>query len=167
MPTEVTATVFVGPLHVNSYHGEPAEDRRLFCPSHMLVLMEGSRATWMVQACPLVGHAKPARARIRPATPQRLLAAALLGYAALIRPEIIDGSARLRAAVELDPRLRDVRVLPLDEDLADHVFGVCAPEVYGLLTTLPGSSIYDRDLHKAAEYGWQIAMPAKPLPACP
>ena len=164
MPTEVTATVFIGPLHVNSYHGEPNGDRRLFCPSHMLVLMEGSRATWMVQACPVVGQAKPARARIRPASPRRLLAAALLGYAALIRPDLVDGSARLRAAAECDPARRDVRILPLEDDLADHVFEVCAPEFYGLLTTLPGSSIGDRDLHQAAEHGLETAVPAQPLP---
>jgi hypothetical protein len=167
MPTEVTATVFIGPIESNSHHGQPNGDRQLFCPSHVLVLMEGSRATWMVQACPLVGQGKPARARIRPSDPARLFAAALLGYAALTLPELVNASARLRAVVELDPARRDVRILPLDGDLADHVFEVCAPEVYGLLTTLSGSSISDRDLHQAAEYGWQIAMPAKPLPACP
>lgn len=147
MPTEVTAAVLIGPVDVNSYHGQPDGDRKLFCPSHMLVLMEGSRATWFVQPCPLMSRGKLGRARIRPSDPHRLLPAALLGYAALTQPELVNDSARLRATVELDRTRSDVRILPLDDDLGDHVFDVCAPEVYGLLTTLPGCSIYGRDLH--------------------
>jgi hypothetical protein len=162
MPTEVTATVLIGPIDVNSYHGQLNGDRKLSCPSHILGLLEGSRATWIVQPCPLIGRAQPSRARIRPSDPHRLLPAALLGYAALTQPELVNGSDRLRAAVELDRTRSDVRILPLDDDLGDHVFDVCAPAVYGLLTTLPGSSIFGRDLHLAAAHGLQVAASGTP-----
>ncbi|ORW08030.1 hypothetical protein [Mycolicibacter longobardus] len=124
MPTEVTATVVIGPIDANSYHGQPHGDRKLFCPSHMLVLIEGSRPTWIVQPCPLMGRGQPSRARIRPSDPRHLLPAALLGYAALTRPELLNGSDRLRAVVELDPTGSDVRILPLDDDLAAHALEV-------------------------------------------
>ena len=160
MPTEVTATVLIGSLEANSYHGEPTGERRLFCPSHMLVLMEGSRATWLVQACPLVGPGNPGRARIRPASPQRLVAAALLGYAALVNPTSVSGDARLSAAVHRDPTRADVRVAPLDADLAEHVFEVCGAQVYGLLTTLAGSSITASEVQQAAAHGLETAAAA-------
>jgi hypothetical protein len=162
MPTEFTAGLVIGPIDANSYHGQPNGGRKLFCPSHVLTLMEGARATWMVQACPPVGQGKPSHARIRPSDPARLLAAALLGYAALTRRELVNGWASLRAAVELDRVRGDVRVLPLDDNLADLVFEVCGPEMYGLLTTLPGSSIGDRELHLAAAQGLEVAAGARP-----
>jgi len=162
MPTEVTATVVIGPIDGNSYHGQPHGDRKLFCPSHILVLTEGSRATWIVQPCPLEGQGKISRARIRPSDPNRLLPAALLGYAVLTQPELVNSSDRLRAAVELDRARSDVRILPLDDDLGDHVLDLCAPEVYGLATTLPGSSICGRDLHLAAAHGLHVTASGMP-----
>ncbi|MGA9376567.1 MAG: hypothetical protein WBV64_16375 [Mycobacterium sp.] len=164
MPTEVTAAVLIGRIDASSYHGQSNGVRKLFCPSHMLTLMEGSRATWTVQPCLLdENRGKLSRARIRPSDPHRLLPAALLGYAALTQPELVNESDRLRAAVELDRARSDVRILSLDDDLGDHVLDVCAPEVYGLVTTLPGSSICGRDLHLAAAHGLRVA--ASEMPA--
>lgn len=157
MPTEVTATVLIGPVRANSHHGQPNGDRKLFCPSHMLMLLEGSRATWVVQSCTPVGGGQPGHVRIRPSDSHRLLAAALLGYAVLTQPELVNGSARLRAAVQVDRTRRDIRILPLDDDLGDHVFDVCAPEIWGLLTTLPGSSVHGRDVDLAAAHGLHVA----------
>jgi len=74
MPSEFTAGMVIGPLEATSYHGKPCGERRLFCPSHTLMLLEGARATWMVQALPPVGRAKPQGARIRPSSPGPLLA---------------------------------------------------------------------------------------------
>ncbi|HRD10794.1 MAG TPA: hypothetical protein PLI79_02925 [Mycobacterium sp.] len=123
----------------------------------MLVLVEGSRATWMVQECPIMGQGKPTRARIRPSSPARLLAAALLGYGALTQPDLVKGSDTLRNAVEVDRRRDEVRILPLEDELADHVIDVCSSAVYGVLTTMPGSSIRDRDLQMGAAHGLVIA----------
>ncbi|MFV8161068.1 hypothetical protein ACNQVK_02850 [Mycobacterium sp. 134] len=162
MTTEVTATMVIGPIDVKSYHGQPHGDRKLFCPSHTLMLMEGSRATWIVQPCRAAGQGSPDRARIRPSDPHHLLPAALLGYVTLTRPELLDGSDRLRAVVEVDPTGSDVRILPLDDDLVDHAFEVCAPEVYALVTTLPGSSIYGRDVRLAAAHGLHVAASGMP-----
>ena len=87
MPSDVTATIMMGPIAANSSHGRPIHGPagKVFCPSHVLTLMEGFRATWIVQRCPELGRPIPTR-RIQPASPEHLLAAALLGYAALCTP---------------------------------------------------------------------------------
>ena len=72
----------------------------------------------MVQACPLVGQGKPARARIRPSDPAWPFAAALLGYAALTLPELVNASARLSAVVELDPAGAEKMLMIRSQDLS-------------------------------------------------
>ncbi len=59
MPTEFTAVLAIGPLGETSYHDNRYGERRLFCPSHILMLLEGARAMWMVQASSPTGWAEP------------------------------------------------------------------------------------------------------------
>jgi hypothetical protein len=160
MATEVTATISIGPLADNSNHGRPiyGPTRKLFCPSHVLVLMEGARAAWIVQRCPELRRPTPT-SRILPASPQHLLAAAILGYAALTTPRVIDGSDRLRLAVEPGSCGHVLRLKPIDDGLASEVFATCGEVLYGMVTVLPGSSISDAQLRAAAATGMQVATP--------
>jgi hypothetical protein len=158
MPTEVTANVMIGPIRADSTHGRPSlrSAARLFAPSHVMVLMEGHRATWMVQRCPnLSGPATTLR--IRPGSPDHLLAAAVLGYVALTMPRVIRESGELRSVVGLAKRHGDVRILPIDHDLACRVFTYCSEHIYGVVTTLLVSSIKEGELRIAADSGMQIA----------
>lgn len=157
MSTEVTASIMIGPLAPNSTHGQPLGDRRHFAPSHVMTLMEGHRATWVVQECPHL-H-RPAHARfIRPASPQHLLAAAVLGYTALVRPAALKTSDRLRNAVEREMRNGDLRVLKIDDEQAEAIFANCSQYVYGLVTVLPECTINDDEVRMAADHGMQVAV---------
>lgn len=160
MPKEVTATIMIGPIAERSNHGQPGHgaDGRLFCPRHVLTLMEGTRAAWMLQCVPSLRRPCPTR-RILPASPQHLLAAALLGYAALTVPELINGSNKLRRAVEPGACRAILRTLPIDDDLASAVFAECGPHVYGIVTALPGSAITTGELAAAAAAGMPVAVP--------
>lgn len=161
MSAEVTASILIGPIRSDSTHGKPAglpEDRRLFAPSHVMVLMENSRATWIVQRCPELQGATPAQ-RIQPASPVHLLAAALLGYTALVRPEAIEAVDRLRALTEHDPERRTLTVAPIDDDIATHIYDYCTDHVYAAVTRLPESTIRENELRMAAAAGMQIATP--------
>ena len=159
MPTEVTAAIMIGPIAAQSNHGRPIDGPagKLFCPSHVLTLMEGSRATWIVQRCPEWDRRSTAW-RIQPASPEHLLAAALLGYAALSVPGMLRGSQKLRDAVAgtFGPVVRVDRV---DAGLAHEVFAACGAHMYGIATVLPGSTITDEELRAAAAAGMQIAVP--------
>lgn len=157
MSTEVTAAVMIGPTVLNSTHGQPWGDRRFFAPSHVLTLMEGHRAVWTVQEFPSLR--KPAITRlIRPASPQHLLAAAVLGYTALVRPEAVAASDRLRDIAEVDTRARSVSTPLIDDDLAGHVFDFCSGYVYGLITVLPESTVDRDELRMFAARGMQVAL---------
>lgn len=160
MPSEVTVSIMIGPITDHSNHGRPTHDPagRLFCPSHMLTLLEGSRATWIVQRCPEWDRASRGR-RIQPASPEHLLAAALLGYAALSVPGMLSGSQALRNAVAADQCRHVLGVGHVDAALAAEVFAVCGRHMYGIATVLPGSTITDKELRAAASAGLQIAMP--------
>lgn len=157
MSTEVTAAMMIGPTVPNSTHGKPWGDRRFFAPSHTLTLMEGHRAVWTVQDFPSLR--KPAITRfVRPASPQHLLAAAVLGYTALVRPEVVATSDRLRDAVVLDAKATSVSTSLIDDDLAGHVFDFCSEYVYGLVTVLPESTVKGDELQMSAARGMQIAL---------
>lgn len=157
MSTEVTAVMMIGPTVANSTHGQPWGDRRFFAPSQVLTLMEGHRAVWTVQEFPSLRRLAPTRF-IRPASPRHLLAAAVLGYTALVRPKVVDAYGRLRNTVALEPKTRGVRTLPIDDELADEVFDVCSRHVYGLVTVLPESTVHTDELRIAAARGMQIAV---------
>lgn len=161
MPSDVTATIMIGPLAANSNHGQPGHGTaaKLFCPSHVLTLLEGSRATWIVQRCPEWGRPSPAR-RIQPASPEHLLAVAVLGYAALNVPEMLSRSQKLRDSATSGNRGQVVRVDRIDADLAAEVFAVCASHVYGIAAVLPGSTITGQEVGAAAAAGFQVAVPA-------
>lgn len=160
MPTEVTAAIMIGPITAQSNHGRPGHGPagKLFCPSHVLTLMEGSRATWIVQRCPEWDRPSTAR-RIQPASPEHLLAAALLGYAALNVPGMLSGSPTLRDALTEGHCRHVVRVDRVDAELAAEVFAVCGAHLCGIATVLPGSTITDTELRAVAAAGLQIAVP--------
>lgn len=148
----------IGTVNPNSAHGQSSSPAgKWFCPSHILVLMEGSRATWTMQRCPSLGRPTPA-SRIHPSSPEYLLAAAVLGYVALARPDVVNESDRLRNAVGLSPSNRGMCILPIDRDLAAHVLATCAEYVFGAVTSLPGSSITEDELRIAAASGMQVAV---------
>jgi len=154
MSTEVTASVMIGAIRPNSVHGQPSMDEtpRPFAPSHVMVLMEGHRATWILQRCPNLGRPSPTL-RIRPSSPAFLLAAGLLGYVALTQPRVIRDSDDLRSLVEFDDRRGEVRVQPLDKDSARRIFRHLSQHAYGVATTLPGSTITPAELGIAADSG--------------
>lgn len=80
--------------------------------------------------------------------------------AALVVPDLVDGSPQLRDAVgrELD----GVSVRPIDLDLARRVFAWSSELVDGLVTVLPGSSISDGELALAASHGLRVAVADDP-----
>lgn len=160
MTTEITATISIGPIADGSNHGRPIHgpSRKLFCPSHVLVLMEGTRAAWIMQRCPELRRPTPTR-RILPASPEHLFAAAILGYAALIVPRVLDGSDTLRNAVQPGSCRHVLRLPPIDDGLASAIFAECGEAMYGVVTVLPGSSISHAQLRAAAAMGMQVAMP--------
>jgi hypothetical protein len=152
MPTEVTANVMIGPVRADSIHGQPSGAERLFAPSHVMVLMEGHRACWIVQRCPNLGRPSPTL-RVRPSSPAFLLAAGVLGYVALTRPWVIAGSAEFGDLVEVDNRRGEVRIQPLDEDSARGIFHDLRRHAYGVATTLSGCTISATELGIAADSG--------------
>lgn len=157
MSTEVTAVMMIGPTVPNSTHGKPWGNRRFFAPSHTVTLMEGHRAVWTVQEFPSLR--KPAITRfVRPESPQHLLAAAVLGYTALVRPEVVAASDRVRDAVVSDARARSVSTPLIDDDLAGYVFDFCSDYVYGLITVLPESTVNGDELRMSAAHGMQVAL---------
>ena len=160
MSAEVTASILIGPIRKGSTHGTPSglPGGRLFAPSHVLVLMENSRATWLVQRCPELQGATPAQ-RIRPSSPAHLLAAAMLGYTALVQPDALDAAWRLRALITRDPEDRSLSIAPIDDDTAAHIYDYCSTHVYGVVTRLPQSTIQTDELRMAAATGMQIATP--------
>ena len=151
MPSEITASILVGPVRPESTHGQPAglPGLRFFAPQHVLVLMENTRATWIMQRCPNLQRPERHQA-IRPAAPRHLLAAAVLGYTALVAPEAIGSSPRLAAITELDAARRSVEVGKIDDDLAQRIYAVCGEHVFAAVTRLPGSTITERELRLAA-----------------
>lgn len=153
MSTEVTATVMIGPVRAESTHGQPSNGaERLFAPSHVMVLMEGDRAVWIVQRCPNLGRPSPTL-RIRPSSPAFLLAAGLLGYVALTQPRVIRESEELRNLLEVNERRGEVRIEPLDKDSARRIFHHLSDHTYGVATTLPGSTIGPAELGIASDSG--------------
>jgi len=167
MPTEVTASLMIGPVSPDSTHGRPAPAPagKWFCPSHVMVLMEGARATWVLPQCPFLGRPTLA-SRIYPHSPKHLLATAVLGYTALTVPGALNRSGRLRNVIEPMTPGGGLRVGPIDRELATHVFAACAELVHGVITVLPGSSITDGELRIAAQWGLRVAIPAS-TPASP
>lgn len=143
MSAQITAGVMIGPLNRESTHGTPSglPGGRLFAPSHVLVLMENSRATWIMQRCPELRRPSPTQ-RIQPASPAHLLAAAVLGYTTLVA----DASAPEWLAVE-----------KIDDALARDIYARCSKQVYGVVTWLPGSTITESELEMAAAAGFEIA----------
>lgn len=162
MSTEVTAVMMIGPTVANSTHGQPWGDRRFFAPSQVLTLMEGHRAVWTVQEFPSLRRLAPTRF-IRPASPGYLLAAAVLGYTALVRPEVVASSDRLLNAVELDAGAKSISTPLIDDDFAGHVFDFCSQHVYGLVTVLPESTVHRDELRMAAARGMQVATTECPV----
>jgi hypothetical protein len=148
MPTETTATIAIGPL-------DTQWGASVFGPDHLLQLREGSRATWVVT--PLSGEVPGERSFIRPTTPDHLLAAGLLGFVALVVPDLVDGAPELRAVVRRVPD--GVEVDPVDDPLARRVFAWASELVDGLVTVLPVASVRAEELELAAGYGLRIALP--------
>lgn len=159
MSTEVTASVMIGPLAADSVHGtsEFGPGEKAFCPSHVLVLMEGARATWVMQRCPELDRPSPTWF-IRTTSPEHLLAAALLGYVGLVSPAVIDASDSLRGAVTSAAAAKEVRIVLLTDALAAEVFERCAPHVFGMVTKVPGSTISDEELRTAAGNRFLVAV---------
>jgi hypothetical protein len=118
--------------------------------------MEGSRATWVMQRCPELGQPIPTWF-IRPSAPEHLLEAVVLGYVALISPEVIQSSDALRGAVVVDTDKSEVRILPLTDAFAAEVVAVCGRHVYGLVTRLPGSTVCDDELRAASDSGFLVS----------
>ena len=154
MPTETTASLLVGPL--DTRWGE-----RVFDPDHVLLLREGFRATWSVT--PVAHDAQAAPSFIRPESPDQLLAAGVLGFAALVNPDLLDGSGHLRDAVRREPD--GVTVAPVDPDLAGRVFAWSSEFLDRLVTVLSGSSIGDAELALAASHGIRVAVAGDPTGA--
>lgn len=167
MTTEVTASLMIGPMSRDSAHGRPAPTPmgKSFCPSHVMVLMEGARATWVLQECPALGDQSPT-SRIQPHSPEYLLSAAVLGYTALIVPGALHGAARLRNVIEPSTG-GALRVNRMDRGLAAEVFSSCAELVDGVVTVLPGSSITEEELRIAAESGMRVALSTSTVGAVP
>jgi hypothetical protein len=168
MATEVTASLMIGPVSPDSAHGKPAPTPagKWFCPSHLMVLMEGARATWVVHSCTSLGRPTLA-SRIHPHSPEHLLAAAVLGYTVLTVPGALNRSNGLRNAIEPTPSNGGLRIGPIDRELATQVFATCAEFVDGVITVLPGSSITDDELRIAAGCGFQVAVAASTVGASP
>jgi len=167
MTTEVTASLMIGPMVPDSAHGKPAPfpTGKWFCPSHLTVLMEGARATWIVQGCEWLGGS-PSAFRILPRSPEYLLAAAVLGYTALTAPDALHRVDTLRNAIEPSAG-GTLRVGPIDRVLAAEVFSTCAELVDGVVTVLPGSSITDDELWIAAGCGMRVAVATSTVGASP
>lgn len=142
MPTETTATLLIGPL-------DTTWGASVFNPDHLLLLREGFRATWTV--APATPDAHVARSFIRPESPDHLLASGVLGFAAVVIPDLVDGAAHLRGAVERAPD--GVSIGRVDLELARRVFACSSELVDGLVTVLPGSSIGDDELALASSHG--------------
>lgn len=151
MPTETTATIAIGPLDTH-WGGS------VFGPDHLLRLREGSRATWV--ATPLSPAEPTGSSFIRPTSTDHLLAAGVLGFAALVAPDLVDGAPELRAAVRRQPD--GVEVGPVDADLARRVFAWASELVDGVVTVLPGASIRVEELQLAGRHGLRIAVPVDP-----
>lgn len=164
MTTEVTASVMIGPIYPDSAHGKPAPTPagKWFCPSHLMVLMEGDRATWVVQRCPSLGEPTSA-SRIHPHSPEQLLATAVLGYTALTVPSALNRPELLRTTIHQASSDGAVRIGPIDRELATEVFAACAEFVDGVVAVLPGSSITDDELRIAADCGFQVAVAASTI----
>ena len=160
MATEITASILIGPVDRESTHGQPTgtPGRRLFASSHVLVLMENSRATWIMQHCPELGGTKASR-RIQPASPQHLLAAAVLGYTALAKPEALQSADRLAALVAAEPRGTTLDVGLIDDELARRIYDHCSEHLYAVVTSLPGTTIDDGELRMASGAGFLVAVP--------
>lgn len=154
MPTETTASLLIGPLDT---HGGAS----VFGPDHVLLLREGGRATWTVT--PIAPDVQPARSFIRPESPDHLLAVGLLGFAALVIPDLVDGSPQLRGAVRREPD--GVTISPVDLELARRVFAWSSELIDGLVTVLSGSSIGDDQLTLAASHGLRVAIAQDPASA--
>lgn len=162
MSAEVTASILLGPIEPNSTHGQPGglPGRRLFAPRHVLTLMENSRATWIMQRCPELREPAPTR-HIQPSSPVHLLAAAVLGYTALVKPRIVEACEQLRALTARQSGSRTLAVERIDDDLARAVYEHCGEHVYGVVTWLPGSAIGEAELQMAQDAGLQIAVPRR------
>lgn len=132
--------------------GRSRTSASVFGPDHVLLLREGFRATWTVTRI----DPDTAPSFIRPESPDHLLAAGVLGFAALVVPDLVDGPPHLRDVVgrELD----GVSVRPIDLDLSGLVFAWSSELVHGLVTVLPGSSIGDEELALAASHGVRVAV---------
>jgi hypothetical protein len=161
MTTEVTASLMIGPVSPDSAHGKPSLTlaEKWFCPSHVMVLMEGARATWLVPRCPSLGRPTLA-SHIHPSSPEHLLAAGVLGYTALTARSALNRSDKLCNAVVPTPSNRGLRIGPIDRELAAHVFAMCGEFIDGAITVLPGSSITDDELQIAAGCGLRVAIAA-------
>lgn len=145
MPTETTASLLIGPL--DTHWGAS-----VFGPDHVLLLREGFRATWVLTS--LAPDRPGSHAFIRPASADHLLAAGLLGFAAVV-PHLIDGSPQLGAAVRRQPDGASVGLG--DRDLARRVLAWTCERIDGLVTVLPGSSVGDDELQLSAAHGLRIA----------
>jgi hypothetical protein len=152
MPTETTASLLLGPL-------DTRWGASVFGPDHVLLLREGFRATWTVTR--IDPDTETAPSFLRPESPDHLLAAGVLGFAALVVPDLVDGSPHLRDAVAREPD--GVSVRPVDLDLARRVFAWSSELVDGLVTVLPGSSIGEDELALAASHGLRVAVAADSL----
>ena len=147
MPTETTASLLIGPL--DTHWGAS-----VFGPDHVLLLREGSRATWVLTSLAPDRPASPAF--IRPASPDHILAAGILGFASLVVPHLLDGAPQLGAAVEQEPD--GVAVGEVSVDLARRVFAWSSEWIDGLGTVLAGSSIGVDELRLAASHGLRLAV---------
>jgi hypothetical protein len=126
----------------------------VFGPDHVLLLPEGFRATWTVTR--IDPDTETAPAFVRAESPEHLLATGVLGFAALVVPDLVDGSPPLRDAVER--QLDGVSIRPVDLDLARRVFAWSSELVDGLVTVLPGSSIGKGELALAASHALRVAV---------
>ncbi|TSD99786.1 hypothetical protein FOS14_11090 [Skermania sp. ID1734] len=160
MPTEVTASLMIGPITADSYHGTATwGSGKWFCPSHTLLLMEGSRPSWVVQPIQFTGRPAPAF-RIDPSSREHLLAAGVLGYVALTAPHALDLTPRLQGTVAQASGDKGLRIGRINRDLAADVFTVCEEFVDGVVTVMPGSTITAEELDIAACHGLRVAAAA-------
>lgn len=160
MSSELTASILIR----SRTAGAPSFTKgSSFRPTDAMVLMDGSRASWVVQQCPAFGRTRRA-SLIEPASPRFLLAAGVLGYVALTVPDALNRSERLRNAIagtRFDDRRYANRLHTghLDRDLATHVFTSCSEFIQGVVTIMPRSEITDSELRIASDSGLLVAVP--------
>jgi len=148
MPTETTASLLVGASRDTSWLADG------FRPDHLLLLNEGSRAWWTIHP---TAESEPAACRviIRPASPENLLAAGLLGFLALAAPAALAANPRLQDLVTVEDD--NVTIRPVCRHRSDEAIALFASAAGGVLTLMPGTSVRPSEVRGAQRRGLTVA----------